>query len=347
MEEVGPILRERILRQPPRVQKLYLRDALQECRLIKAIATQNALRTLSQAELDLFRTRLSCFLVFTAREWFQSIPQIQYASEFTQTQLRLMLSELICTKKLIDTDAWNLSIVRSSLIYWCGSHVPLAATTAAHVEKIGIPLTPPFGVASFEKCAYCRNSEPCMALDRSKCGKHRRGYICHNESGLHLCHAHALGMLVPLPGTPTQFNRTLKLHDGREVYTLLRSSWADDNGLDVGPDTIEKRVLIQNEFDEYDFTFERKHDTGAVLEQQQLPDNKRRCMDNDELFDSLRDRHIQRRLSTAAHTFWLHALPRAFEETTADDTQTAISDEDDDEDSLSSSSAVSATSLPE
>lgn len=344
MDEVGPILRERILRQPPRVQSLYLRDALQECRLIKAVATQNALRALSPAEMDLFCTRLSCFFVFTAREWFQSIPQIQYASEFTQTQLRLMLSELICTKKLIDTDAWNLSVVRSSLIYWCGSNIPLAATTGAHVEKIGIPLTPPFGVASFEKCAYCRNSEPCMALDRTKCGKHRRGYICHNESGLHLCHAHALGMLVPLPGAPAQFNRTLKLQDGREVYTLLRSSWADDNGLDVGPDTIEKRVLIQNGFDEYDFTGERQHGTTTLFSEHH---NKRHCADSDELFDALRDRHIQRRLSTAAHTFWVHALPQPFEETTIEDTQTAISDEEDDEESLSSSSTVSATSLPE
>lgn len=343
MDEVGPILRDRISRQPPRVQQLYLRDALQQARLIKAVATQNALRTLPAAEMELYRTRLSSFFVFTAREWFQSIPQIQYASEFTQTQLRLMLSELLCTKKLIDTDAWNLSIVRSSLIYWCNSHVPLSACTATtQIEKIGIPLTPPFGVASFEKCAYCRSSEPCMALDKSKCGKQRRGYICHNESGLHLCHTHAQGMLIPLPGAPVQFNRTLKLQDGREVYTLLRSSWADDNGLDVGPDTIEKRVLIKNEFDEYDFTTEREH------VEQPPPAKRQHRVTDDELFDSLRDRHIQRRLATAAHTFWVHALPRPFQETSADDTQTVISDEeDDDEESLSSSSAVSATSLPE
>lgn len=280
MDEIGPTLREKLMQYPPGYRNILLKDALQQIRFMNLVSTQSAINTLPDAELQEFKNKFSRFTVFSAWEWFQTIPYIQHSSEFLQIHLKLMLNELICTKKLIGTEGWDSMLVKASLLYW--TTCPDITTT-----KLCPKLT--LGtVAKEAKCIYCLHNTPCMACSKAECKGAK--FLCHIESGVHLCMHH--GRLYT-ESWPNMFGTCLQLEDGRNIFPLSRAAWCDKNNMEIEPIILQPRELQLSEFDEY---------TLVPESTKYLPD-----ISNPDEFDKalleFRDLDIQKRATEYKHTF--------------------------------------------
>ncbi len=190
------------------------RQAIQDLVISKRyFSFQANLNLVNLENQNIFKRLYGKFLIYTASDWFNLIPYLQWSGYLLQRLTRLMLYELISTNKIQGTKGWWSSLVKCALTTWIHSPVELhpSMEPLALVDSIG------------DKCCYCEAERKCMVKGCETTKKMK----CHIESGLHLCALH--GKLI-FKGT---FTTTLQLDNNKYIFSLARAEWADTVGLSL------------------------------------------------------------------------------------------------------------------
>ena len=212
LEQLPPRIRASLINYPPRIRAVYVRDAIQQVRFAGMSCLPSLLADLSRKELDLFQAQFSRFLIYSAYEWYLSIPRIQWSSYWLQMTLRECLIELIAKGEIKVTEGWGSLVVQSCLLYWCTS-----PNVGSKAQKLYFPDEVP-------GCPYCEARMGCMA------------------SGVHLCKTHGELYLTP---RPDMFSTILTLKDSRVIYSLARAQWADENSIELELEQPRKTLKVE------------------------------------------------------------------------------------------------------
>lgn len=245
-DELPDAILERISRFPESVRSEYLKDCLQETRFSYFDSSGFLVAQLGGVSshsdyLKELQEKYSRFLVYSAREWFISIPSIQcIRNPFLEKYLRLALSELLKRNIIQETEGWNYHLIYSSLILWALS--PIVPHEGSIQSR---PLELP-RQAKAPRCIYCENDWQCMAKDKTKC--HHKKFCCLVEAGVHLCKTH--GDTVFKEDRPIGAN--VPLDDGRTIWGMGKSEFIDRCGLRFHD--YQKNTVCLNEFGEYNVT---------------------------------------------------------------------------------------------
>lgn len=230
---------EKISKLPESIRSEYLKDCLQETRFSYFESSGFLIQLSGHPDyLSELQEKYSRFLVYSAREWFASIPFIQCVKNpFLERYLRLALSELMKRNIIQETEGWNYYLIRTALILWALSPVvPRGGSVASW------PLEFPYA-GRRPRCIYCEEGRPCMAKDKSKC--HHKRFSCLVEAGIHLCKNH--GEIIFLEDRT--LDASVPLEDGRTALAVGRADFIDRYGMKLRDR--EKIAVCLNEFGEY------------------------------------------------------------------------------------------------
>jgi virulence-associated protein VapD len=237
MDELPADIVERLEKLPAGLREEYFKDCLQETRFSSFQSSLYLIREIKDLEkFKEIQEKYSRFLVFTAREWFLSIPQIQnLQNPVLQEYLRLVLSEMLSKNLIQGTDGWCY-VTKHALLLW-----PISPICCEN--HLDIYLAEDGG----RECCYCEKLQPCMAKDKTrKC--HKKAFCCFLEGGVHLCKHHAKRVFKD-DTDKSLINDRIELDDGRVMWTLKNADFMDVTNMQV--DSGPKYVSF-NDFGEYE-----------------------------------------------------------------------------------------------
>jgi hypothetical protein len=249
--ELPDAILTKISLMPQFVQQEYLLDCLQETRFSYFKSSTFLLRPgVSREYVEAIQRKFSRFLVYTAREWFISIPALQsLGNPFIEQYLRLMLCELLERNIIQETEGWNYYLLHTSLIYWSLSPVAGSTIGGELITNFSSP-SPQLKLPSVQKqqtkeprCVYCENKWPCMAKDKRNC--HHSKFCCFIQGGVHLCKTH--GQIIMSQNRPLGTN--VQLEDGRRIWGIGDHDFIDRYGVKFFDH--EKVSVRLNDFGEY------------------------------------------------------------------------------------------------
>lgn len=248
--ELPDAILEKISSLPKFIQSEYLLDCLQQTRFSYFKSSAFLLRPgVSREYIEAVQKKYSRFLVYTAREWFLSIPVIQtLGNPFIEQYLRLVLCELLERNIIQETEGWNYYLLHTSLIYWSLS--PIVSTVTAGCELNPQFLASRLSLPSSQRqqlkeprCVYCENKWPCMAKDKTEC--HHSKFCCLLQAGVHLCKTH--GKIIMSHNRP--LGTKVELEDGRRIWGIGDHDFIDRYGVKFYD---HEKVSVQlNDFGEY------------------------------------------------------------------------------------------------
>lgn len=238
MDELPEDIVKELDKLPASIRDEYFKDCLQETRFSSFKSSLYLVRQIKDIEkLQEVQEKYSRFLVYTAKEWFLSIPQIQnLQNTIIQEYLRLALSDLLSRNLIQGTEGWCY-VTRHALILWPLSPVACVMKNDLYLEEDG-----------GSECCYCVNKVPCMSKDKTrKC--HKKKFCCFLEGGVHLCINHARRVFKSDESEVSLVNDRIELEDGRVVWTLKNADFMDVTGMEVEG---QPKHVILNDFGEYE-----------------------------------------------------------------------------------------------